>query len=284
VHRNQIQVGTVKLERGYVAGEVVGYKMTGLNESPERTIKYEAHAAGVVKKDGTGPFVEELRWTDLQVNGAAFALSAESEAFREPLSLDSKYTLTVPDLSKVQGILIGPITDLLTFYADVQLAMRQSGLSRAGDHVVVKHGVPNSWADGNYVVLGQDSIDFDITLVSVDAREAKLVVRHVPPADPQIKIPVEWMKEPVGSSKNNWVQVEKTGGEGAVKYAAEIGEESFEVDIVLGLPEGRILSGRLDNPVEVKERDCEDAALTVCGAPKRYRILRQIGLEAETAK
>jgi hypothetical protein len=38
--------------------------------------------------------------------------------------------------------------------------MRQN-LLRSGDHVLVRHGKPNSWADGNYILFGQDAIDFD---------------------------------------------------------------------------------------------------------------------------
>ena len=34
--------------------------------------------------------------------------------------------------------------------------------------------------------------------------------------------------------------------------------------------------GKIDNPVEVLERNCSDLTLTVCGAPARYQILRQI--------
>ena len=276
----QVASDGVKLRRNYQEGEVVAYKMTGVNESPSRDFRYQAHARGVVRREASGVFVEELGWSDLKVQGEAFALSPESEAFREPLSLDPGYRLAVPDLSKVQPVLIGPITDLLTFYADVQLAMRQAELRRAGDHVVVKHGVPNSWADGRRTLLGQDSVDFDLTLVSVDeARHvAKLVVKHVPPAEPQIKLPAAWMSEPVGAAKNNWVQVQTVEGGG---FLGEIGEESFEADIELDRATGKILSATLDNPVEVKERKCEDAALTACGEATRYRIVRQITLTQE---
>ena len=274
------ETADVKLTRVYVPGELIAYKMLGVNESPQRTRRYEAHASGVVRRDDSGKFIEELGWSNLHVNDEAVALSAASEQFKETLSLDPSYKLSVPGLSKVQPILIGPITDLLTFYADVQLAMRQSGLSHAGDHVYVKHGVPNSWADGTYTLLGQDSIDFDITLVSVDpaSHGARLVVRHVPPAQPQIKLPAPWMVDPVGSSQNNWVQVQKVADGG---YAAAVGQESFEADIKLSLPAGRIVSATLDNPVDVVERACDDAALTVCAAPTRYRIRRQITVEAE---
>ena len=114
-----------------------------------------------------------------------FHLPVKSSDSASPLS--PEYKISIPDLSKVQPILIGPITDLLTFYVDLRLAMKEKGLVRAGDHAYVRYGVPSSWADGMYTVLGQSAIDFDITLQAIDPKTqvATLVVRHVPP--PQIE-------------------------------------------------------------------------------------------------
>jgi hypothetical protein len=171
------------LERRYQDGEAVAYRMQASNEGHVRNIRYEARVSGAVKKNAAGVFVEELAWSDLRVTGQPTALTPASEQFRETLSLAPDYSLSILDLSQVQPVLIGPITDLLAFYSDVQLAMRQKSLLQAGDHVYLKHGIHNSWADGTYVVLGQDAIDFDIALKSIDktSRTAVLVVRHVPP-------------------------------------------------------------------------------------------------------
>ena len=98
------------------------------------------------------------------------ALPPSSQALRQVLSLTPNPSLGIPDLSKVHPMMIGPITDLLTFYADMLIAKSQGKLARAGDHFYFKHGTPNSWADGTYVTLGQDSIDFDVTLAEVDRR------------------------------------------------------------------------------------------------------------------
>jgi hypothetical protein len=268
------------LTRDYREGEAISYRMKAVNEGHLRTIRYEAQASARVRRDPSGLLVEDFAWTGLVVNDQPIPLRPASRQFREDLSLSPEYTLSVPDLGKVQPILIGPITDLLTFYADVQLAMRQSNLLRAGDHVYVKHGTPNSWADGTYTVFGQDSIDFDITLTAIDevAHEATLVVRHVPPAQAQIQFPATWMVVPVGNLPNNWVEVEK-GGQG--KYSAEVGKETFEVVIKLSLPSGRIISAEIDNPVDVLGRECDDAALSKCGAPARYGIRRKVYLSAE---
>jgi hypothetical protein len=70
------------------------------------------------------------------------------------------------------------------------------------------------------------------------------------------------MLQPVGNLPNNWAEVAK-GDQG--KYLAQIGKETFEVMIKLSLPSGRILSAEMDNPVEVLERECDDAALLKCG-------------------
>jgi hypothetical protein len=274
-----IEPHTGALKREYQDGETIAYHMDAVNEGHLRTVRYEAEASAKVSREPAGPFSENFAWTSLIVNGQPLALTPASLQFREGLSLSPDYTLAVPDLSKVQPILIGPITDLLTFYADVQLALRQKDLVRTGDHVYVKHGTPNSWADGTYTVFGQDSIDFDITLTKVDttAQEATLTIRHVPPAVGQIAFPVAWMAAPVGRLPNNWVEVEK----GQDKYSAEVGEETFEVVVKLSIPSGRILSAKMDNPVDILGRGCEDAALTKCSAPSRYRILRRISLESK---
>ena len=84
------------------------------------------------------------------------------------------------------------------------------------------------------------------------------------------------MRTPVADAPNNWVEVEKTH---AGKYVARIGKETFDDIIRISLTDGHVLSATMDNPVEVSERECDDAALTVCGAPTRYQIRRQISIQ-----
>lgn len=268
------------LVRHYLEGEALHYRMQGLNQGHLSTIRYSVRADGVVKRNQSGIFVEKFAWSDLHVNNKVIPLSPASQEFREDLSLSPQYTLFVPDLSKVQPILIGPITDLLTFYADALLAMNQPALVHAGDHVYVKHGTPNSWADGNYFTLGQDSIDFDITLNSINHAEhtATLVVRHVPPSHPQVKLPAAWMQTPVSDSLNNWVQMEKMPNG---KYAVDIGKETFTDRIEISTTSGKIVSASMDNPVDVLERVCSNSSLTNCSAPTRFQIRRQIALNED---
>jgi hypothetical protein len=270
---------TSPLVRHYRAGEAIAYTMQAINQGHTSTIRYEARADGPVQRNASGNFIEDLAWTNLSFNGAAVPLSTVSQEFREPLSLAPQVKLSIPDLSKVQPGLIGPILDLLTFYADVQLAMRQQGLVHAGDHVYVQHGKPNSWAGGKITLFGQDAVDFDITLSAVDPtlHVLTLVVRHVPPAQSRIGFPATWMSTPIEGPINNWAQVQK---EDNGKYLAQVGRETFDDTIKLSLPSGQILSAVMQNPVDVSERECDDASLSACGVPSRYRINRQIVVEA----
>jgi hypothetical protein len=258
------------LTRNYREGETMQYSMKGLNER----WAYEVHASVVVKKNAAGKFIEEFAWSNLKSNGQPLPLPAGTLDFRQILSLDPGVNPSVPNLAQVSPMLIGPITDMLSFYADLWLASRQGKLNHAGDHAFQKHGTPASWADANYVMLGEDSIDFDITLVSVDEskRVATLLVKHVPPKQPQVKLPAAWMREPVAGTPNNWIDVSKKDG----KFIAAVGKETFDVTIKISLPDGKILSGTIENPVEARERDCTDSAYMNCGDPRPRHIMRKI--------
>jgi hypothetical protein len=262
--------------RQYREGETLVYAMHGVNESWH----YSLRAEGTVKKDPAGAYFEEYRWTDMISDGEPFPLPPESQAFRQRVSLDPDIPMAVPDLSKVDPKLIGPITDLMTFSADLWLAVKTGQLTKAGDHFYVPNGTPSSWADGSHVLVGESAIDFDMTLKSVDAasQTAVLVVRHVPPAKPQVHLGAAWMQAPVGDTLNNWVLVAKTP---AGSYFASAGQETFTVELHVSLGDGKILSGSMDNSVKTVGRACVDQALTQCGPPQPHAINRKIEIALE---
>jgi hypothetical protein len=259
------------LERKYREGETLTYHMSGINESWHYTIQ----ADGVVRKDASGVFFEQYRWSKMESGGQADALSPQMTDFRQRISLDPRETPSVPDLSKVDPKTIGPITDLITFYSDLWLANKTGQLAKPGDHFYMKYGVPASWADGTYVLVGQSSVDFDLTWKSVNATEktAVLVVRHVPPEKSTVQLPAPWMQTPLGERPNNWVGVNK-GRDG--KFEASVGTEEFTVEITVSQTDGKILKGSLDNVVKTVVRNCEDQALTKCDEPKPHQIERKI--------
>jgi hypothetical protein len=261
--------------RTYREGDRLAYRMKASNRDRVRTTRYEATARGVVKRDANGALYEEYEWADIVWDGAAFSIPEANRDFRQTLSLAPNRVPAPPDFSKVHPRLVGPVADLLTFYADVWLAARMPTLRRAGDRVRVPRPAANSWADGSRVILGEDSIDFDVTLgeASPATGVRELTVAHVPPERPAIRLPAEWMRAPVADVANNWVEVARISGG---RYIAAVGKETFEAHIQLSVEDGRVISATLHNPVDVRERECEDEGLTRCGEAVRYQILREI--------
>jgi hypothetical protein len=264
------------LRRTYTEGEIFKYKLE-LDHSTTGTDASTAvsSATVTVKKRADGVFYEAWQWTGIQKNGREIKLPPESRDFRQLLSLDAGFKLAIPDLSKIYP-LIEPVTDALTFYADVRLAARKGLLLKAGDHVFVEHGLPNSWAGGP-TVLGRDCVNFDLTLTEVNAAEntATLRAMHVPTAQGCGAAPAPWMEKPVSDTPNNWYQVRK---EGRSIYLAGMATETFDDEIIISLSDGRIISASQRNRVEGETRTCMDEQLTRCGAPGKFVIVRNIRL------
>jgi hypothetical protein len=256
------------LVRRYVEGERLQYLMKGQNDGTT----YEVRIIGVVKKGADGRLLEEFSFSNFISNGKPVALSPSAEAFRVGVRLQKgEPPFTPPDLSKAPR-LIGPITDLLTFYSDLFLAMFEGELRNAGERFFFQNPVVPSWADGNFVVIGEDAIDFDITLTHMSAGVASLLIKHVPPAQPKIRLPAEWMRKPVADTPNNWVQVQKIKS----RYVASVGKETFDVELRIDLADGKILSAWMDNPVTKITRECSDAALIQCGEARPDPTFRRI--------
>lgn len=259
------------LSRRYVDGERLHYLMKAINDKTP----YEVRITATTKKGSGAGFVEEFAWTGMIVNGAPRELAAAAQAFRLTVTLEGGAPFEPPDLSKAPAI-IGPVTDLLTFYADLFLAMHQGALKKAGDRFYFESPSTASWADGTHVVLGQDHIDFDITLMSIDsaANTATLLIKHVPPPAPKISLPATWMRARVADTPNNWVQVRKT----PAGFDASVGKETFDVTMSIDVASGKILSAAMENPVTKVTRTCSDAALTQCDEARPTPLLRRIEL------
>ena len=262
---------TNPVARHYREGEVLNYHMTAINEDWH----YSADASATVEKTASGGFVESFRWTGMVSNGQPSPLAPAMAQFRQPLSLDPGWPPSMPDLTKVDPKLIGPITDLMTFYVDVWLINKMGIFKHAGDHFRVPNPQASSWADGTRVLVGKSHIDFDLTLQSIDPAKqtAVIVVRHVPPTHPNLQLSADWMQTPVADTANNWAEIAKTPDG---KYSAAVGKETFDDTIIVSTADGRILSATMENPVLTSGRICEDAELTKCGAAQPHTIHRHV--------
>lgn len=186
------------LQRRYSDGGVSHYLMTGDNDGWRYTIQ----ATDVVKRDTSGRYYEEIRWSDFTSN-AQQTLTPPSLALRQTVSLDDPVSyMKVPNLANVQPLLIGPITDALTLYSDLLLAI-QAKLTQQGQTAYVSRTTPNSWADGQRVLLGQDVVDFSLKVENVNPTEhtETILVQHVPPSALHVQLPAKWMQEPTPASQ-----------------------------------------------------------------------------------
>ncbi|OGR95879.1 MAG: hypothetical protein A2016_10890 [Elusimicrobia bacterium GWF2_62_30] len=274
--KNLAARGPGPIHRSYTEGEVFKYRLTlEYSETAGKDSVTISDGEGAVKKGADGVFYEEWKWTGTSRDGSAAVLTADALSSRQFLSLDPGYKLSIPDLSKAYQ-LIEPITDTLTFYADVQLAARKGLLLKAGEQLYVEHGRPNSWAGGP-TLKGYDCIDFDLTVTEVDrkAGTATLKALHVPPAHGCAEAPAPWLGVPVAATANNWYQVRRQP-DGT--YAAGAAKEIFDDVIRLSLADGRILSATQYNELTGESRACRDEQLTDCGAPEKFKIVRKLSL------
>ena len=257
------------LQRRYTEGAASHYVMTGNNDGWQYTTK----ATDVVKRDADGRYYEEIGWSDLTSN-AQQTLTPASLALRQTVSLDDPAAyMKVPNLANVQPLLVGPITDTLTIYSDLLLAM-QHKLVRPGQTAYVSRTTPNSWADGQHVLLGQDVVDFSLKVEGVNPAEhtETLLIQHVPPPALHVQLPASWMQEPTSAKPNNFVQVSRQDD----GFTAETGKETFDVRLVVDTRDGHILSAAMHNPVALTTRTCTNRELTQCGPEASKTTLREI--------
>jgi hypothetical protein len=262
------------LQRQYQAGQAVAYRMTGDNDGWH----YTAEARGTATADPSGVFFEDFSWSNLVSDGKPATLPPAMAAFRQRLSLDPNRMPAPADLSQLDPRLTGPVTDLMTFYVDLWLAGKLGQLTKPGDHLYFPNPILPSWADGQRVRLGEDAIDFDMTLKSIDsaAGTAVLEVKHVPPPEAKVHLPAAWMKPAVAGAPNNWVEVRRLDNG---TFSAAVGMESFDVTLNVSLKDGHIVHADMSNPVRTIVRTCTDEALSQCGDAKPHDILRHITLD-----
>ena len=260
------------LRRIYHDGDRLVYRFRATNKDRRKTVRYSAQAACTVKRDTAGRYTESIAWSELTVNESR--MPAGAAEFRQICSLDTSSRIVFPDISKVNPFLVGPISDLLIFYADFQLAARSYELNAPGTRTHVENSKPNSWADGRRIRVGEDQLEFDLSLGEIDPADSTITlsVRHSPPSWSNVNMPAHWMYHPIDSTPNNWVQV--TRDEKGV-YVGSIGSESYTVVMKIDLRTGAILNGTLENIIDILQRDCADSLLTNCGDTVRYTVRRQ---------
>jgi len=257
--------------RRYLEGNRVSYLMKG----SENETTYEVRMTATTAKRTDGQFFESLAWSDMKIDGQPRSLTAAAQQFRLAVTTEGAMPFAPPDLSKAEG-LIAPVTDAMTFYADLFIAKRQSALKLPGDRTTYHNPTVASWADGRSVLIGEDHVEFEISVGDLDGASGVgvLLIKHVPPVTPQVRLNAEWMRVPVADTANNWVMVSKSRN----GYTVSVGNETFDVELRVAIADGRLLSATLDNPVTAITRECTDQALMQCGPARPSPVIRRVSM------
>ncbi|MGH9657136.1 MAG: hypothetical protein ACRD96_01255 [Bryobacteraceae bacterium] len=231
----------------------------------------------VVVRDGIPR--ERVRWTGLVGSDGVDYGEAARKAGTMELSLHPAGPL---ELVKPAGNprMVGPVTDLYTFFFAVS---PRAGVTRAegpGDVYVRPEPVMGDWSDGEQFLIGQDRTEVRIKLVS---REPRLVYEtaFVPPAAGGLEMARDWMREPVcGPAPNNFQMVRRQGEQFVVLWGCEEFTTRTEMD------SGRIERATMNNVLRWRMRVCMDRELGRCfdqpNLSRRRRVeLRRIDASSQ---
>lgn len=260
-HRPRVPV--YSYARHYVPGQVARYAYT---EDETQTAGGQTTTSTTTAADRVASYVhrgtggEQVRWVALTVDGTDMTAAARSFPAYD-LSLDPRAAdgLTVPDTSAVPG-LVGPVTDLTTFYVPLSAQAGIGALHRPGQSETAPTLLSGNFASAAMPV-GQDLLQLTTTLTSLTRRQATLTSDFVPPPAGGLTVTAPFMDSPVcGTTPNNFEEVQQSG----TAFLALWGCEQFTATTVADRASGRIVSASLSNPLQLSAMECQDAALTQC--------------------
>jgi hypothetical protein len=260
-------------ERRYEDGEHILYKLKGRNQSPEGMFIYRAKAKSQVKKN-KNDFVEEFQFEDVSIDGNPITFNDNHKSIDLKLSLNSKNKVNFPDFSQVHPAIAEAALDLMVIYADLLLVQKHWDMNKNPEQFYLKDSVINSWADNQNLVRAEDSIDFFMNVIKQEPSNniLEIMIKHIPPEKQTLKLNADWMKKPIGTRSNNWLQIKKITSK---KLMVSVGRESIEVKIKLDTLYGKIIDASIDRTIVIRERICFDETYMFCGRTNDYELKKE---------
>jgi hypothetical protein len=253
--------------RSYRDGESFSYEMTtrafhnGQLTGATRAISVHSVNANT----------ETIRWVSL-IESEVDHTDIAQQVAPYTVSLAEGGSLDLPPLDF--PAMTGSITDLHTFYVAVSERLGLSGLTAVGDSTV-SDALIGDWADGEDILLGKDCTRATLTLIERTADTATLEARFTPPSEPCFEPAYDWMSERIDASLPNNFQQVRVNGE---QRMAMWGLEQFSVRVVIDRDSGRILSGTLENLLQLTIRGGCTAELSNCQFETPMEIRRHVEL------
>jgi hypothetical protein len=252
--------------RRYLAGEKYAYELKALTEGESTALAAVAEVE--VRMDADVPY-ERIRWVSLKDGD-----TDESEAARRvpptefSLARRGSLQFTKPtDNPKM----LGPVTDLYTFYFAVSPLAGIENVSQDGEEYVRPEPITGDWSDGKDYLVGQSHVEVRMRLVKAGPDRVTYQTAFVPTHG--LRTETAWMSAPVCAGQPNNFQMIRRQGDG---YVAVWGCEEFKVETEVGARTGRILSAHMDDRLTWKLMYCTDRELTKCSPlpdRKQHRLV-----------
>jgi hypothetical protein len=249
----------IQFDRKYKIGDVYRYKLT-MDEFHNGNFDHKniAICELTVVKDSLGVPYDEVRWiqrkTITQKDTIDLSKSAISvKPFK--ISLDSKGNIDLPKIDVSD--MTEPIQDFITFFVAVSPLVGISNLYKINDSFAIKEPVKADFSNGSSILKGEDCISISVRLKNIDKGTASLYTAFSPPSQQCLSYLISDMNVPVVSDViNNFQMVMQTEPN---KYLIQYGREFFNINSEIRKSDGKILSAKMFNQLNLKMKiNCDN--------------------------
>lgn len=267
------------LRRNYAEGEQHHYQMTTVYYQNGQWKSTTIAICEIrVNKDSSGLPVETINWlSQKSFNGSDTIDETGMARNVHPynVSLHPRGSLVLPSIS--ESGMTGAITDLHTFYVAVSRGAGIDSLYKPGDVWNAPAVVKGDFSNGKTILKGEDCIQVSNSLVSVDAQQAVVHTRFLPPLVPCLQYYDSSMNKPVAADTLNNIQmIMAAGGD---KLNIQFGREWFEITSWLSTKTGMIERAKMTNELKLRLRvNCNDD-LSGCQTELPWIIYREVTLQ-----
>ena len=248
-----------QLARKYTIGDVYRYKLT-MDEFHNGNFDHQnvAICELTVVQDSLGVPYDEVRWiqrkTITQKDTIDLTQSAISvKPFK--ISLNSKGKIDLPKIDVSD--MTEPIQDFITFFIAVSPIVGISSLQKINDSFAIKEPVKADFSNGSTILKGEDCIAISVHLKKIDNKTASLYTAFLPPSKQCLAYLLPEMSVPVVSDViNNFQMVLQTEPN---KYLIQYGREFFYINSEIRNSDGKILSAKMFNQLNLKMKiNCDN--------------------------
>lgn len=241
------------IERRYVPGEEYYYRLTSVerHNGGERTVMQGVSRHTIVEREGVPG--EDVRWERLNVVSGREGLMLDSLArsitpYFISRARDGSVELPPLNISEM----VGPITDLNTFFVSVHPSEGIAHLASVGDIHEDSSVVQGDFTDSVMVLLGNDCLNVSYELLRITGDTAVYRITYAPPRTSCLPMLRGDMSAAVVDSVPNNFQMIRDAGEG--KVTLMWGVEEFIVTASVDRSNGMILRADMDNRLRLRLR------------------------------